>query len=130
MGAVVSGTRVLVIDDSEIASELAQEAIREAGFDVRACTTLGEFTEILKHWQPDVVLADVNMPSIQGTELCYWIKSSTGETPARVVLYSHAPEDELELLAKTSDADGFVSKARGIDAIRDAVVSVARRTHP
>jgi CheY-like chemotaxis protein len=123
----VNDTRVLVIDDSEIAAELAQDAIREAGFDVRACTTLGEFTEILKHWRPDVVLADINMPTIQGTELCYWIKSSTGKVPARVVLYSDAPEDELELLAKTSEADGFVSKSRGVDAIRDEVVSVAKR---
>jgi len=127
MGRIVTLTRVLVIDDSEIASELAQDAIREAGFDVRACTTLGEFTEILKHWHPHVVLADINMPSIQGTELCYWIKSSTGKVPARVVLYSDAPEDELELLAKTSDADGFVSKSRGVAAIRDVVVLVARR---
>jgi two-component system OmpR family response regulator len=120
-------TRILVIDDSEIAAELAQDAIREAGFDVRACTTLGEFTELLKQWHPHVVLADINMPSIPGSELCYWIKSSTGKTPARVVLYSDSPEEELEILAKTSDADGFVCKSRGVDAIRDVVVSVAKQ---
>jgi CheY-like chemotaxis protein len=122
----MNGTRVLVIDDSEIAAEIAQDVIREAGLDVRACTTLGEFTEILKQWRPDIVLADINMPSIQGTELCYWIKSHTGKTPAKVVLYSDSPVDVLELLAKTSDADGFVSKAQGLDAIRDAVVSLAK----
>jgi hypothetical protein len=42
------------------------------------------------------------------------------------VLYSAASTDELELLAKTSGADGFVSKERGVDAIIDAVAKVAR----
>jgi CheY-like chemotaxis protein len=122
----MNDTRVLVIDDSEIAAEIAQDVIREAGLDVRACTTLGEFTEILKQWHPDIVLADINMPSIQGSELCYWIKSHTGKTPAKVVLYSDTSEEELELLARTSEADGFVTKAQGIEAIRDAVVSLAK----
>ena len=116
--------KVLVIDDSEIASEMAQEVLRAEGFDVRACTALGEFTEILKHWRPDVVLTDMHMPSIEGTELCYWIKSGGGKSPAKVILYSAAPEDELELFAKTSGADAFVCKDRGMDAMRDVVLSL------
>jgi CheY-like chemotaxis protein len=125
----VGPPKILVIDDSEIASEAAQEALREEGFDVRACTALGEFTEILKHWHPDVVLADMHMPSIEGTELCYWIKSSPtlgGRSHAKVILYSAASEEELELFAKTSGADAFVCKNRGMDAIRDVVVAVAK----
>jgi CheY-like chemotaxis protein len=123
----VKSHKVLVIDDSEIASEAAQEVLRAEGFDVRACTALGEFTEILKHWHPDVVLTDMHMPTIQGTELCYWIKSTRGgrgKSPAKVILYSAAPEDELELFAKTSGADAFVCKDRGMDAMRDVVLSL------
>jgi len=120
--------KVLIIDDSEITTEVAQDALRNGGFDVRACTTLGEFTAILKHWLPNVVLTDVNMPAVSGAELCHWIKTSIANETVPVVLFSDMPEDELEILAQTSGADGLISKARGIDMLRERLASLCEET--
>ena len=116
--------KVLIIDDSEITTEVTQDVLRDGGFDVRACTTLGEFTTILQHWLPNVVLTDVNMPAVSGAELCHWIKTSVQNESVPVVLFSDMPEDELEILAKTSGADAFISKARGIDQLRERLSSL------
>lgn len=120
--------KVLILDDSEITTEVAQEALQHEGFEVRACTTLGEVTAILKHWLPDVVLTDVNMPAMSGAELCHWIKTSGESLAVSVVLFSDMPEDELAILATTSGADGFISKARGIDMLRERLCSFCEET--
>ena len=110
-----SQLKVLVIDDSEIASEVAQEFLREGGYDVRAVTSLGEFTVLLQQWHPHVVLTDVNMPSVSGAELCHWIKSNVQNDDVPVILFSDLPEDELSILAKTSGAEGYLSKTRATE---------------
>lgn len=120
----MSKLKVLIIDDSELAVEVAQHALQDSGFDVRACTSLGEFTAILKHWMPNIVLTDVNMPAVSGAELCHWIKTCVPNESVPVVLFSDMPEDELEIVAKTSGADAFISKARGVEKLRERLSSL------
>jgi CheY-like chemotaxis protein len=109
--------RVLLIDDSEIASEVARVVLEDTGFEVRAARTLGEFNVVLKTWSPNIVLADVNMPGITGPELCQWIKQRIDTESVPVVLYSDMPETTLRQLADASGADGYVSKAHGIERV-------------
>jgi PleD family two-component response regulator len=109
--------KVLLIDDSEIASEFARVVLERDGFEVRAARTLGEFNVVLKTWLPNVILADVNMPDITGADLCKWVKQRVDTQSVPVVLYSETSEEELAGLAKDSGADGFVSKAEGLGRV-------------
>jgi CheY-like chemotaxis protein len=127
MGRAIPKTRVLVVDDSEIASEVMRVALEGTGYEVRATRSLGEFKTALDGWHPNVVLADVHMPGTTGPELCRWIKQCVcaGEVP--VVLYSDMPEQSLEAIAVAAGADAFVSKEGGFDRISSKLTEVCEQ---
>jgi CheY-like chemotaxis protein len=117
MAEVTPRPRVLLIDDSEIAREVACMVLDSAGFEVRCAKTLGEFNVVLKAWLPHIVLADVNMPGVTGPELCQWIKRRIDTQSVPVVLYSDMPEAKLGEVAAASGADAWVSKEHGIEHV-------------
>lgn len=102
--------RILLIDDSEIALAVHQEALTEAGFDVRSVQTLGEFDVLLTTWTPHFILSDVQMPGMNGDELCRTMKTRCG-THVPFVLLSDLPIAKLREIATNAGADGFLSKS-------------------
>jgi CheY-like chemotaxis protein len=72
---------------------------------------------VLGGWRPDVILTDVDMPGVTGPELCRMLKSSYETAHVPVVLFSAVPSQELEHLARECEADGFLSKAAGLDRL-------------
>ena len=57
------------------------------------------------------------MPQMSGVELCRLLKSSYETAHVPVVLFSALSSDELEMLARECEADGFLSKANGLDQL-------------
>lgn len=114
--------RVLLIDDSELAAMVTREVLERDGFEVRAASSVGEFDAVLQTWSPNIVLADVNMPGVSGPQLCKSIKLRMETVP--VVLYSELPEAQLSALAKSSGADGFLSKSDGVERLSQQLVAL------
>lgn len=111
--------RVLLIDDSVVSLEVAETALKEAGFDVRSTATLDGFDAQVHAWSPQVILTDVNMPGMTGNELCKSLKRRYETAHVPVVLWSSLPQDELEVLARQCEADGFVSKGGDTDQLAE-----------
>ena len=109
--------RVLVIDDSPLSLKVVAATLQKAGFEVRTAGDVTALRETLGSWRPELVLTDVDMPDITGVELCRRLKASYDSAHLPVVLYSSRGEDELAELARTCEADGFLSKTRGVDAL-------------
>ena len=109
--------KVLLIDDSEISLHFAEAVLHKAGYDVRAALSLGDFDRTLGDWSPDVILADVQMPGVSGVELCQMLKARYETAHVPVVLFSSLPDEELEVLARRCEADGFLSKVNGLERL-------------
>ena len=124
LDAATRRPRVLVIDDSEIASEVACAVLKNDGFDVRAVRSADEFGEVLEAWLPDIVLADVNMPGVSGPDLCRWIKVRVETQSVPVVLYSDMAESRLRSLAEDAGADAYVTKANGIEHVSEKLTQL------
>jgi CheY-like chemotaxis protein len=109
--------RVLVIDDSPITLKVVANALERAGFEVRATSEIGTLRETFGSWRPELILTDVDMPDISGVELCRKLKASYDSAHVPVVLYSSRSDETLAELARQCEADGFLSKTRGVDAL-------------
>lgn len=107
--------RILVIDDSEVASTVATCHLEAGGFEVRAAKSLYDFGVALEGWAPDLVLADLNMPGLTGAELCRWVKQEVVGIP--VVIYSSQAGPVVEQEARQAGADGWLSKDQGLDGL-------------
>lgn len=109
--------KVLLIDDSEVSLHFTAGVLSRAGFEVRSSTDVYELGSVLGGWRPDVILTDVDMPGVTGVELCRMLKSSYETAHVPVVLFSALPASELEVLARECEADGFLSKANGLEQV-------------
>jgi CheY-like chemotaxis protein len=109
--------KVLLIDDSEISVELVASILNRKGFDVRFTTRLDEFDTLLVDWSPDVILTDVDMPGVTGVELCQRLKNYYDTSGIPIVLLSSLPAETLAELARTCEADGYLSKLNGSETL-------------
>lgn len=109
--------KVLLIDDSEVSLHFTASVLTRAGFEVKTSTDPYELGSVLGGWRPEVILTDVDMPGLTGVELCRMLKSSYETAHVPVVLFSALSSGELEGLARECEADGFLSKASGLDQL-------------
>jgi PleD family two-component response regulator len=117
----VETRRILLIDDSEITLELEKSVLEARGYDVRATSTLIEFERVLAEFKPDLILTDIHMPEVQGTDICRTLKNQFKTQDIPIVLFSSLNDDELGALAEQVGADGFLSKAHGLEALGEKV---------
>ncbi len=113
--------RILLIDDSEITIQMEKAVLEQRGYEVAATTTLGEFERLLTDFKPDLILTDIHMPEARGTDICRTLKNEYRTQDIPIVLFSSLNDDELAELAQQVGADGFLSKAHGLDALGDRV---------
>ena len=60
--------RVLVVDDEDGAREVASAILTQAQAEVRMAASASEALKIMDEWQPEVLVADIGMPDVDGYE--------------------------------------------------------------
>ena len=102
--------RILVVDDSKVVLEACRIALQEAGFEVE-CSETPSFS--LQDAQPDLALIDVVLPgAVSGDAFARFMHFVSGDFP--VLLYSDLEEQELNVRAEESGAQGYVCKRWGM----------------
>lgn len=103
--------RILLIDDNVPTHQIVSSVLQRSGFEVRASLSLEHAIMTLGEWRPDLILTDVDMPGTSGVEVCRRLKATDETAHVPVVLFSALTPTELEALARTCEADGFVTKS-------------------
>jgi PAS domain S-box-containing protein len=105
MNKPAEGT-VLYVDDDAFNRNTFALVFREAGFEVKEAATGSEALRLAEE-KPDVVVLDVNLPDINGLEVCRYIKMHPA-TRAIPVMHMSAvyvtPEDRTHALEEGADA--------------------------
>jgi CheY-like chemotaxis protein len=113
--------KILLIDDSEITLAMEKSVLEARGYEVEAANNLVEFEKLLGSFKPDVILTDIHMPEAKGTDICRTLKNEYNTQNIPIVLFSSLNDDELSKLAAQVGADGYLSKANGLDALGEKV---------
>ena len=104
-----SPTRILVVDDNAAALYATARVLRSAGFEVQTATT---GTEALRR-APDaeLVVLDINLPDVDGFEVCRRLRASPGTARLPVLhlsaTFTHAEDRAVGLEA---GADGYLTR--------------------
>jgi DNA-binding NarL/FixJ family response regulator len=102
--------RVLIVDDDQLQLELMERSLRLEGFQVATSSSVFGVSNIMRSFEPDVMLIDVHIPALSGDQLLGLARRNAPET-TRFVLYSSCDEWRLRALAKDTNADGWISKS-------------------
>jgi CheY-like chemotaxis protein len=112
----------LVVDDSMLIRYTVCRFLEQRGFAVEAATNGVEAMDILQRVQPDLIVTDMQMPRMSGTELITALKSAprTAGVPIIIVAGRASGFDESEKRAnftifKDIDIDSQLAKA--LDAV-------------
>ncbi len=102
--------RILVADDSVTIQKVIALTFAEEPFEVQSVGTGAEALELVKSWKPDIVLADVIMPQMNGYELCRAVKQQEETSSVPVLLLAGTFEAFDEEEAKSVGANDFITK--------------------
>ncbi len=108
----------LVVDDSMLIRHTVCRFLEERGFSVESATNGQEALEALKRRRPDIIITDMDMPKMTGSELITVLKSrpETANIPVVIVAGKQSGFDEKEQRAnfaifKDIDIEDQLAKA-------------------
>ena len=119
---MIPGRTLLLADDSVAIQKVIDLTFTDEGMQVITAGDGQDALEKLNLSKPDVVLADIYMPGVDGYELCKHIKQSEEFRDVPVVLLVGSFEPFNEADAKRAGADDVVTKP--FQSIRDLVSRV------
>ena len=101
--------RILLVEDNPEVREFIRTLL-EPQFEVAVAHDGGQAWEIIQSESPDLVVSDVMMPEMSGTELCRAIKNDPALRSTPVILLTARVGSEATLEAYAHGADDFVAK--------------------
>jgi two-component system, response regulator PdtaR len=120
-----SATRVLVVEDDHLVSEMVRGMLEELGYEVSGIAEDGhEALEMLRELKPDVVLMDIKMPRMSGIQASILIQK---HFPTPVAILSAYETEELVRNAFDAGVGAYVVKPpEPQDLFRGIEVAIGR----
>ena len=100
--------RLLVVDDEPNIVELLEASLRFHGFDVTTCGDGTSALALAKSLRPDLMVADVMMPGLNGFELVRSLRADGYQFPVLFLTAKDAVEDRVTGL--TIGGDDYIVK--------------------
>lgn len=121
--AVAGRLRLMLVDDDAVFSTYVRELVRGVepdalieqatdGFDA------GQLTETLR---PQIIVVDINMPRMDGLELCRRLRANPATAAARLVVLSGMLSAENVAAARAAGADVWLEKGAAAAEILRAI---------
>jgi two-component system cell cycle response regulator DivK len=101
---------VLIVDDNEMNVKLARDVLQFAGFETIEAATGRDGLSLAAEHRPDVILMDIRLPDMDGTDAVRHLKGepATAEIPV-VALTSFAMKGDRERFL-AEGFDGYLEK--------------------
>jgi CheY-like chemotaxis protein len=113
--------RVLVVDDNSVNRKILARQLELAGASTDSAAGGEEALELWRKGGYDLVLADLQMPTMDGFELARRIRQSeAAERRARtpILAVTASALEEQEQKSRAAGMDGFITKPIGIEQLK------------
>lgn len=119
--------RVMVVDDSPLACAFVKEGLEGLGYEVIIFEDPYKALEQVSKVTPAIVLTDLDMPGLDGVELCRRLKDGPARQVPVIILTANDGETE-RVQGLRAGADDYVNKSASMDELSARIESVMRRT--
>lgn len=116
--------RILLVDDETSIQRAIAPLLRARGYDVEIASTGAEALRVVSDRAPDVIVLDLGLPDIEGTEVCRRIRG-TSKTPIIILSARGAEADKVNAL--DLGADDYVTKPFGPEELLARIRVALRR---
>ena len=101
--------KILIVDDEPMLTELLADYLGDMGYLPFMATDSVQAMEKLKE-SPDLILLDINMPGMDGFELCKTIKSNVGYSHIPIILLTAKTNIQSKIEGMELGADSYIEK--------------------
>lgn len=112
----IRGTRMLIVEDNKDMREMLS-SIFESYYEVNLATNGEEGLSMARELMPDIILSDIVMPRMTGTELCRQIKTDFETCHIPVVLLTSRTAVEHKLEGLHIGADDYITKPFNVNLL-------------
>ncbi len=121
-------TRIVIAEDSRIQAKMLIKRLETSGFEVRWGANGAEALDMIRSDPPDLIISDIEMPEMNGYQLCQAVKQDAQLRRIPLILLStlSSPEDIIEGLQ--AGADNYVTKPYEADYLLSRVDSLLHST--
>src|SRR5579871_3770436 len=128
--AVAADRRVLVVEDEPDLRELLTYNLEAAGFTVHAADKGLDGLAEAQGFAPDVILLDLMLPDIPGTEVCRRIRGDTAARQPAVMMLTAKGEEIDRVVGFELGADDYVVKPFSVRELVLRVGAILRARRP
>jgi two-component system phosphate regulon response regulator PhoB len=120
--------RVLIVEDEADIAELLRFSLELEGHEAALAVTGAAALEQIERRPPDVVLLDLLLPDVPGTEICRRLKADPKTQGIPIVIVSSLAREQERVKALEMGADDFITKPFSIRELVLRLAAVLRRT--
>ena len=117
--------RTLIVDDSSVMRKIVERSLRQAGLDQMIVYEAGngaEGLDLLKSKSVDLILSDINMPSMDGLEFLRQIRAQGLAPGIPVVMITTESSEEHVKQAIMAGARGYIRKPFTAEQVKERVL--------
>ena len=118
--------RILIVDDCEDNVRLMIHGLTRLGHDVVVAFDGWRALAVAKSERPDCILLDVNMPGMDGYEVCRRLKSCADSRSIPVIMVSACDDDYEVVSGLDAGADDYVTKPFNTEVLEARVRTAVR----
>ena len=128
--------RILVVEDDADISKMLKIYFDSQGYEVLVAMRGNDALEICRTKLPNVVVLDIQLPDIDGYEICRILRSNTRTSYVPIIFLTQKDERSDKIAGLELGADDYITKPFDIEELKLRVEGAIRRsqrealTHP
>ena len=103
--------KIAIIEDDPTISQMYRMKFESDGFEVRLAANGQIGVEVVEKFQPDIILLDLQMPEMNGTEALRYIRAKDWGKTIPVIVLTNLGEEEAPRKIKELGVHSYIVKA-------------------
>src|SRR5271163_2982945 len=125
--SVPTKRRILVVDDERDIVDLVRYNLNKNGYDVLVAYDGNEALEIARREMPDLIVLDLMLPGLSGTEVARRLKGEAPTAGIPIIMLTAKGEETDVVVGLTLGADDYVTKPFSVKILLARLATVLRR---
>jgi two-component system KDP operon response regulator KdpE len=118
-------SHILLVDDEPQITRVLRTTLSAEGYEIRVANDGEMALEIMKDWQPHIIVTDLAMPNLDGVELCRRVRSFSA---VPIIVLSVRDHEQEKIGALDAGADDYMTKPFSTYELMARIRANLRRT--
>lgn len=101
---------ILYISTNKLMHLIIKNTLSGSSVEIHDAYNAEEALEAIKRIKPDLILSDIDLPDINGIDLCKLLNARPSTSKIPIVIYSGTENEEIIMKAYKSGAKGYIIK--------------------